>query len=568
MKNRLQSIRLQRFKRITDVSFDLRGMNVLVGSNNSGKSSVIEGLHFGVALLQTIGIAGRWPPTGDSHRTSLTPNQLIYSPSEEVYALAPGGRLLGAINQAITLDLNLATGESCSLSIQKGKNQNIVVSISGVSAAKRLSTLNKPFSIFSPGLAGIAKREHHVSDGVLLRTLARGDANLVLRNILLRLWDSVAIDAFLGDMHSMFPDVQLDVVFTSATDEFVNVKIKSEGHWVPLELAGTGILQAIQILSYIHLFEPSIVVLDEPDSHLHPNNQRLLCSLLRRVAEERGTQVLLTTHSRHVVDALGSATAILWVRNGQVDIADPDDEIGILLELGALDVKERASHESTRAIVLTEDEDIRALRLILSSSGFKLDETAILPYYGITAPRQLAPLLKAIRGSNSAARIVVHRDRDFLTESEVEAWKTEIRSLGVEAFVTKGIDIESYFIKPEHLAEANDDVSIEDIKATLDAVAEQEREQLMARYVNGRVDIERKAGSYRTLDVGKLATEAARAVSQAPLLYCGKTFLPPLRAAFYTRFGNKAVLYTESRHLSDDDLVGISKKTFRVERSA
>jgi energy-coupling factor transporter ATP-binding protein EcfA2 len=566
MKNRLQSIRLQRFKRITDVSFDLREINVLVGSNNSGKSSVIQGLHFGVALLQTIGMAGRWPSTGDSYITSLNPNQLVYSPSEDVYALAPSGRLFQAINQAIRLDLNLAAGEFCSLSIQKGKNQNIVVSVIGVSVAKRLSDLAKLFSIFSPGLAGIAKREHYVSDGVLLRTLARGDANLVLRNILLRLWNTEAMDAFLGDMHFMFPSLRLDVVFKVATDEFVGVKIKSEGHWVPLELAGTGILQAMQILSYIHLFEPSIVVLDEPDSHLHPNNQRLLCSLLRRVAEERETQVLLTTHSRHVVDALGSATAVLWVRKGQVDIAEADDEIGMLLEIGALDVKERASHQGTRAIVLTEDEDIRALGLILSSSGFRLDETAILPYYGITAPRQLAPLLKAIRGSNSAALIVVHRDRDFLTNSEADAWKTAIKPMGVEAFVTKGIDVESYFIEPEHLAEVND-VSIEDIKATLAAVAEQERERLTARYVNGRVDIERKAGTHGKLDFGKLAIDATRAVAQAPLRYCGKPFLPPLRAAFNTRFGNNVVLYTESRHLSDDDLVGISKKVFKGKRS-
>jgi hypothetical protein len=160
----------------------------------------------------------------------------------------------------------------------------------------------------------------------------------------------------------------------------------------------------------------------------------------------------------------------------------------------------------------------------------------------------------------------VHRDRDFLTDFEVEAWKTALRSAGVEAFVTKGIDIESYFIGPEHLAEVNDDVSIEDIKATLDAVAEQERGRLIERYVNGRVDIERKAGSYVKLDLGKLATEATRAVSQAPLLYCGKAFLSPLRVAFNTRFGDKLDLYTASTHLSDDDLVGISKKTFGAER--
>jgi len=36
---------------------DLKGVNVLVGGNNSGKSSIIQGLHFGVGLLQTIALA-------------------------------------------------------------------------------------------------------------------------------------------------------------------------------------------------------------------------------------------------------------------------------------------------------------------------------------------------------------------------------------------------------------------------------------------------------------------------------------------------------------------------------
>ena len=56
-KNRLQSIRLQRFKRINDAAMDLKGVNVLVGGNNSGKSSIIQGLHFGVGMLQTIALA-------------------------------------------------------------------------------------------------------------------------------------------------------------------------------------------------------------------------------------------------------------------------------------------------------------------------------------------------------------------------------------------------------------------------------------------------------------------------------------------------------------------------------
>ena len=243
--------------------------------------------------------------------------------------------------------------------------------------------------------------------------------------------------------------------FAEETDENIDVQVRTGDEWVPIELAGTGVLQATQILSYIHSFAPSVIVLDEPDSHLHPNNQRLLCSLLRRIAEERETQILLTTHSRHVVDALGNAANFLWVRNSTVDHATRDDEVGILLEIGALDVKERAQVEGTKAIVLTEDENTRGLESLLESSGFDMVATAVLPYYGITTIKNLQPLIRMIESSNPSAKIVLHRDRDYLTDKESENWAEQVRALNVEPFLTYGTDLESHFLEPSHLAELN-----------------------------------------------------------------------------------------------------------------
>ena len=113
--------------------------------------------------------------------------------------------------------------------------------------------------------------------------------NLVLRNTLLRLWsgrnESDQWAEFLIDLHTIFPQLELAVSFAFKTDEYIGIMVNDGAGLIPLELSGTGILQAIQILSYIHYYSPQVIVLDEPDSHLHPNNQRLLCSLLRDVAQ-------------------------------------------------------------------------------------------------------------------------------------------------------------------------------------------------------------------------------------------------------------------------------------------
>ena len=450
----LQSLRIERFKRIRDATFDLGTLNVLVGANNSGKSSIIQGLHFAIAVLQTIGLAKKFPTSSNNPLSmSLGPNQLIYSPSENAYALGTDGKLQEDSSEAIAISFTLTTGEQCSIRVRKGRNRNLLVSVEHPQTAKKLSKLEHPFSIFSPGLAGVAKTESYVSDGVLLRTLARGDANLVLRNILLRLWNTAEWNPFLQDLHMVFPGSDIKVAWEKESDEFINVQMHVYGSWVPFELAGTGILQAAQILSYIHRFAPNLVVLDEPDSHLHPNNQRLLCALLRRIAEDRSTQVLLTTHSRHVVDAVGHSSGFLWVRNGTVDSVGPDQELGVLLDIGALDVKERAGNPKTRAVVLTEDALTQGLECLLTASGFKLQETAVLPYYGISGIKQLRPLVNVIYSTNPSTKIIIHRDRDYLSDSEVHEWCKQVRALKVETFVTDGVDIESHFLAPEHLAD-------------------------------------------------------------------------------------------------------------------
>jgi hypothetical protein len=135
---KLSSIRIQRFKKIIDAPIDLHGVNVLVGGNNSGKSSLIQGLHFAVGLLQTIALSGDW---GQAGSTSLNPTQLVYSPSEDVYALAPGGKLLEEAEKSINFELYLDSGKSCAVGVRKGRNRNILVAIKNVAVARSLSSL-------------------------------------------------------------------------------------------------------------------------------------------------------------------------------------------------------------------------------------------------------------------------------------------------------------------------------------------------------------------------------------------------------------------------------------------
>lgn len=181
----VSEVSVKRFKKASEVTFSVGDVNVIVGGNNSGKSSSIQGLHFFFTLLQSIELTGKW---NKKNRTTIAPEELIYSPTRDPYRLYEDGYLQQSA--LINFSITLTDGKKVDANITKGKNANLSAFVEPVDTAKELSSLTSPFSVYSPGLAGIARQEVFVSDGVLLRAVSRGDANLFLRNIILRLYDT------------------------------------------------------------------------------------------------------------------------------------------------------------------------------------------------------------------------------------------------------------------------------------------------------------------------------------------------------------------------------------------
>jgi hypothetical protein len=214
--------------------------------------------------------------------------------------------------------------------------------------------------------------------------------------------------------------------------------------------------------------------------------------------------------------------------------------------------------------VLTEDEITKSLETILASSGFDLTKTAILPYYGITAIKHLRPLVNMIRATNSTAKIVLHRDQDFLTDEEVEAWKTDVRALNVEPFITRGRDIESHFLDSKYLAEGNQDLTEAAFETLIAATVKEMQPQIIKDYVNGRIDLARKGPNAGSVNAGTIAVKANSAISADARKYCGKSVLRTIKLKFQVKHGKNLSLSHRSDRLKDAFLSGVAKKTVRI----
>jgi energy-coupling factor transporter ATP-binding protein EcfA2 len=323
---RLESVAIRRFKRIEQIEIPLDDVTLLIGANNSGKSSILQAIHFAVSIAQTARLVGEgvaWRQ--DAFELSFNPSQLLYSPVADVLSLATGGTLLEPRASQIEMEFRAEGGARTLVGLRRGRNRNIAVSIAGRPIGEQMMHLPQPFTVCAPGLAGVAKEERYMSPGVVRRIVARGDANLALRNVLRMLRDDPARwNGSIANMRSIFSEIQIEIDFDANTDENIEVFFRfGAGPRFPIDAAGTSILQASQILAYISLFGPQVLILDEPNSHLHPDNQRVLCDLVSTLAAERGFQAIISTHSRHVLDSMRSRGKIIWLSKGAV-VDQPD----------------------------------------------------------------------------------------------------------------------------------------------------------------------------------------------------------------------------------------------------
>ena len=84
----------------------------------------------------------------------------------------------------------------------------------------------------------------------------------------------------------------------------VVVDLVENGMWVSAVNSGYGVNQSVATVVLGSLSEEgALVMIEEPETHLHPRYQRTMAEILLGMAQE-GKQVLITSHSDHILQTL------------------------------------------------------------------------------------------------------------------------------------------------------------------------------------------------------------------------------------------------------------------------
>ncbi|KIZ38240.1 hypothetical protein LO50_02310 [Stutzerimonas stutzeri] len=244
---------------------------------------------------------------------------------------------------------------------------------------------------------------------------------------------------------------------------------------LPLDSVGTGLLQVIQIFAYIEYFSPKIILLDEPDSHIHPTKQKNLAHELAKRAKANETlKIVFSTHSRYILEALEDQANVVHFQGGRV--FEDVKESKILIDIGAADADYLFSKKKLRYIVVTEDkvdnikEKKAFLKKFILANGLSEDEFVLHSYEGC-AKVDFAKILKGfVHKQIPTAEVILHVDRDEKIDSDRDIIKLidDCEKKSISLFVTKYQEIESYFCDPQHVSNIYG-ISVEDAREVHEA---------------------------------------------------------------------------------------------------
>lgn len=103
----------------------------------------------------------------------------------------------------------------------------------------------------------------------------------------------------------------LNFVRTLLQDKAINIEVSADKTHIyviqnektlPLEALGSGIHEVFMLAADVILRNDNVVLIEEPEAHLHPILQRLLMDFL---VTQTDSQIFITTHSASIIDTLG-----------------------------------------------------------------------------------------------------------------------------------------------------------------------------------------------------------------------------------------------------------------------
>jgi Fe-S cluster assembly ATPase SufC len=316
---------LSNFKSIGKQIYDFTQFDLLVGRNNSGKSTVLQALAIWQFCIDEFRRSKR---TGSKGIQIVLPNftalpvpefSLLWKDKTDRHWPLVGDRkkqeyiLIG-----ICVEWRRATGETDSFGVElRYHSPQTIYAIPGGGWAKFRECEKQgdlPVIAYVPPFSGLEPTEKALDISPIHQQVGKGQPGSVLRNLLLRVCRSPNREddwRELAEIVKRWFSVKIhEPQYDSAKDVYITVEYRQNDKNYDIIAGGSGFHQALTLLAFLYGYQPTTILLDEPDAHLHVNLQREILDYFKRKAIERNTQFLIATHAEEFVRGVDASQLV------------------------------------------------------------------------------------------------------------------------------------------------------------------------------------------------------------------------------------------------------------------
>lgn len=362
---------LKNFKKIKEETFEFNNFDLIVGANNSGKSTALQALAIWQYCIEQFRIAKK---SGSRGIQIVLPNftalplpefNLLWNDkTDRIYTKENHNSRKEQKYIYIEIDVYWIDFNEKELNFKVSLRYQSPQAIYAIPEGgwvnfNKLDTENLlPGIVYIPPFSGIEPHEQWMDDGNVRQHVGKSQPGSVLRNLLYRIIDK---DIAIKDnddwqeitklVNEWFGVELLVPQYTKGISTEIKVEYKSNGRIFDIISGGSGFHQILTLLAFFYGYSGTTMLFDEPDAHLHVNLQR---KIVNYFIEKNERQFLIATHSEEFIKDV-DIHSILSILSGKPRRVDTREKV--LRALSEIDNNDVFRTEGSPYILYIEGED-------------------------------------------------------------------------------------------------------------------------------------------------------------------------------------------------------------------
>lgn len=317
----LTNITIRNFKGFDEVSFELGDRVVLIGPNNSGKTSSLQALAlWDIGLKRWIEKRGTGSAPKKRAGVAINRRDLITVP-------VPTANLLwrnlhvrestkGKGTQNIRIEIivegvSAGANWACGLEFDYANEESFYCRPlrSGDDIEQELPAIPVQSTdirvAYLPPMSGLTATETRLDTGAINVRLGEGRTAEVLRNLCYQIVEGDNGDQRWHHLVKQINDffgVNLEKPQYIPERGEITLAYKHRNIQLDISSSGRGLQQTLLLLAHMMVNPNSVLLLDEPDAHLEILRQRQIYQLLTTTAQENNNQIIAASHSEVILN--------------------------------------------------------------------------------------------------------------------------------------------------------------------------------------------------------------------------------------------------------------------------